>query len=292
MESLRYRRIWHGFASMLKDAQTALSAALLSAALALMLSWLGDSLLVAQWGGTCIGGLLVGSPCQRSSLTGLLVLFGLIGLAALCLFRLLRRRMPVEVRSMQPASPRAVIMMCISKPDELWRLSEDEQGFQLAGQDKGWQLGATFEQALTSLNTTGSSWPWHQLLRGIAPHRPSLRQLVLLTTPESREKLAVLKPWLATILPDVVIRECACSGRDVAADSNAISKQIKELKKAGFQEGQQIIDISGATKVLSIAATLATLDNDCTFQYVRAEQNTPGDGEVLECYSSVVSSHE
>lgn len=287
------RHWWRNLTYAFRDGRTAALTALLSACLALALSWLGDALFLAGLGGRwCIANALIGSPCQQPSWLSIIALIAVIVLFALGLWWLLRRRMPVEVRGMQAVTPRAVLLVSVSILEPKWRLFFEPQGSLLCDGGREWTLGSTFEQALTSLNNAGSDWPWHQLLRGLNPHRGTLRQLVLLTTPESRAHLDVLIPWLRAMLADVVINECPCTGRDVDVDANRISNRIKQLRQEGYREEQQIIDISGANKVLSIAATLATLDNDCTFQYVRAQQNAAGQGEVLECYSSVKSSNE
>lgn len=268
-------------------------AAVGSALLAITIGWLGDTLFITPmpllFGDGCMASFLGADSCVDVKGMRLLLVPLLTLLIAAGMYFTLKHKLPPEIRKMRPATARPVLMALTSntQPNQVLTTCDGQWLYNNVA------LPADLDNCIAALDDMASKWPWHNLLRAIQPHQHKLRALVLITTEESHNDFPQLREWLSTMLAGCSISELCCKDLEIDHNAQQIRQALSNLcKQAGVKSDEISIDITGTQKTLTIAATLATLDNDVSFQYVLSSPNQRGPAKVLECYSSVASQQQ
>lgn len=186
--------------------------------------------------------------------------------------------------SRHECDPHRSLILFVSTPSpESARLDIDSRKLNFQDGKEPTDLSGNLQQAIKNLNDSGKRWNWQQILRAIQPHfcrKKRLRRLHLIGSSGPRGSfghLGICKEWLAGYLPGVEITTNDKPGVDFE-DFNAmvqhIQETIDEQKKGGedkekFTDKDIVIDVTGGTKMASIAGSCSTLNTWITFQYVQ-----------------------
>ncbi|GIU72542.1 MAG: hypothetical protein KatS3mg003_2026 [Candidatus Nitrosocaldaceae archaeon] len=131
------------------------------------------------------------------------------------------------------------------------------------------------------INKIGIKWNWQQLLRALQPHKDSLEYIYLIASYSKNGKNSIdsvndAKMLIQTYFNNIIIdsNEKGIDFNDYESIITHLDIVIDELKKR-YNEQDIVIDITGGTKIASIAGASATLNKKVTFQYV--DTNEPYD---------------
>ena len=206
---------------------------------------------------------------------------GMLLLAIVFVVLLYKRRrsfLPVTVQRIgrpDHAEPRAVLALTISRPN--WEWSADRLARDRDGSPDVRPLPASLDGALEAMAALGKHeiFPWEQLLRAIRAHAPRLQSLILIGSSGAggtAESVTMCRQMVGHYFPDLHPGQI----EQRAADFNALDGLIYEYRQIvanqARRKGELVIDITGGTKVVSIAAAMVTLEHpEVEFQYVETE---------------------
>ena len=145
-------------------------------------------------------------------------------------------------------------------------------------------LTGVLESDIESLNAI--RWNWQQLLRGLKPHKKTLKYVYLIGSKDTIQKdgsskdgsFKFMKHATALIkkyFPDIKVFDSDISSNtaidfeDINMLINRINDAVNTFKEQGLNEKNIIIDVTGGPKPTSIAGAIVTLNSDVTFQYVQ-----------------------
>lgn len=202
----------------------------------------------------------------------------LSGLFAALLYIRRRSFLPVDVQRIGAPGrvvPRAVLVLGISRvkwkwtPGELTRGSDDSREVR--------PLPASLSEALTAMAALGKGeeFSWEQLLRALQEHAPLLQRVVLVGSRGDEGTAALFEPcreMIAYYFPQ--LEEDAFEVREACFEElNDLLCVYREIVATqAHRKGQVMIDVTGGTKVVSIAAAMVTLEHSkVEFQYVETE---------------------
>lgn len=119
---------------------------------------------------------------------------------------------------------------------------------------------------------------WQQILKGLMPHRSTVKCICFVTSTKSHhglEKVSRLTRYYLKQNVEIVTMEAPVNFEVIDEVYGALSGLIEKLEGAGYSDRKIMIDATGGNKVTSIATALATLTyKELKFQYV-SEQGTP-----------------
>lgn len=274
-----------------RPASLAVKIALAAVAFAVILleSWIADGLkgdeLFPWWPG---GKLKYGDETFACVVGGMISL-AVLGIAFL--YRQGRRLLPVEVRRIgRPGHvrPRAVLVLPVSTPRWQW----SPAGLAGGPGGKTWPLPAALPEALAEMARLAApgegqalpSFAWEQLLRAVEPHAGRLQRIVLIGSPGARGSFATLglcRQMIRHYFPrlDAITLDEREARFDALDDLLDLYREIVAGEAA--RKGEIMLDVTGGTKVVSIAAAIVTVEHpEIEFQYVDTEGNTEGKKQV------------
>lgn len=125
-----------------------------------------------------------------------------------------------------------------------------------------------------------SGWSWQQFLRGLAEHQNKLEAVYIIGTtgkpdgtPGSKDSLNAAKFLINHYKEDVqvILHDKAVNPDSFNPLCAAINEGVMKLKEMNYDEDDIVIDVTGATKMVSIAGAAVTMNKDVMFQYVQTE---------------------
>lgn len=175
-----------------------------------------------------------------------------------------------QIRRANEVRPRAIFVGVVSTPKWSWQ-DDTLRPKKGAGAEHRFQPGR-LQEALEVMKKLDPFFPWEQLLRGIVPHVPRLRKIVLLVSPQTKGDGEACEQMLRFFLGlegvEVIAREVEFDKLD------DLLHVFEEIIEDSDDPGEVVLDITGGTKVISVAAAMATLRYpDVEFQYVDTEGN-------------------
>lgn len=237
----------------------------------LLQSWIGDALnngeLFKAWDGVGLRAWEAGFVnCLGLMLLLCLVLAGWLyhRRSGFLPARLLRTGEPGQV------TPHAVLVLGMSRPGWDWQPA----GLRCGGEFP--PLPATLPEALACLaDLPQKKFAWEQLLRAIEQHVPAVQRLILIGSRGQDGTAAAFetcKRMIAHYFPalDPAIIERREASFEALDELLAVYRQII-AEEARSRRGI-MIDVTGGTKVVSIAAAMVTQEHpEIEFQYVETE---------------------
>jgi hypothetical protein len=115
---------------------------------------------------------------------------------------------------------------------------------------------------------------WEQLLRAIAPHHSKLERIILVGSTNGANSYSQLDDCKKLIQHYFDLTKIEISKESVHFDSldNLLSRYNGIIAKEKSRKSQLIFDVTGGTKVVSIAVAMVTLEHpEIEFQYVETE---------------------
>lgn len=242
---------------------------LLAFGILLLQSWIADGIKGDQLFPWLPGGALGAGDARFACWMLAMALLSL----ALAAWLYARRRtfLPVAVRRIgQPGrvEPRAVLVLALSRtawhwqPERLTRASAEHP------------LPPQCSDALRAMDSLGErdKFAWEQLLRAIDVHRAGLQRIILVGSPGrdgSAASFPACREMITHYFPQldaarVELREASFKALD---ELLALYRRI--IAEEAPRQREIMIDVTGGTKVLSVAAAMVTLEHPgIEFQYV------------------------
>lgn len=129
------------------------------------------------------------------------------------------------------------------------------------------------DEALDQLKQCRPPWPWEQLLRGLRPHADVVEQVVLLVSPgekgsegQAEDCKAALRFLLGLERAQFIIEPCDFTRLD------DLLKAYRKIIVHADDAKEVILDVTGGTKIVSIAAAMVSLEHpEVEIQYVETE---------------------
>ena len=193
-----------------------------------------------------------------------------IALAALLIHRR-RTFLPARVQRIgepDQVAPRQVLILSISRVTWTWTPQALMRG------DVRHVLPADLSGALRAMAALGDrdKFSWEQLLRAVAAHKGRLERLILLgssgadgTATAFRACGEMIRHYFPSLAETALERQEA----DFDSLDDLLSKYQQIIASEVRRKGEIMIDVTGGTKVVSIASAMVTLDHpDIEFQYV------------------------
>lgn len=133
----------------------------------------------------------------------------------------------------------------------------------------------------------GTNWAWQQMLRGLQPHRRTLRFVYLIGSADTHPYLPRAAALLRAYLPTLPSERIRCHPHPTPFDEvesmmGEYREAIAFLKRQGVRESQITIDVTGGLKPTSVAGAMMTVSTGVVFQYVHTEERPP-EQRVQEC---------
>lgn len=181
--------------------------------------------------------------------------------------------------------PHEVLIMAVSRT--LWEV--DSVHWQLRAKEQIEPLPHDLDAALTKLSTLNPFFSWEQLLRGMQPHASGVKRVVLICSKETEKDFGACRDLLLHYFPRLnaghVDKKRVESFENLEALRDAYEQVIRREKG---KEKHVMIDVTGGSKVVSIAGAMATFNHpDVEFQYVETE----GEKRVRS-FNVTTSSHD
>lgn len=236
-------------------------------------SWIADSIkgdALFPWWPYPAGPLVWGSPAN------IIVLLIMIALAGLCIVYLYKKHtiiLPIHVQRIgEPgqADPHEVLVLAISRTSWVWMPDALKQG-----DTKSVALPANLDAALAVMSelSTREKFSWEQILRAISQHSARINTVILLGskngTEDQFESCSAMIMHYFPILAESAFKKCTAdfeSLDDLLRVYRQIVNENKDRKRC------IMIDVTGGTKVVSIAAAMVSLEHpEIEFQYVETE---------------------
>lgn len=235
-------------------------------------SWISDGLAGSKLFSWWSGGFQCETTCDVSfwKLEAFLLLVSVS--CALFLYQRRHTFLSVSVRRISPlglVDPHQVLILVVSDAKWTWTdkglLSEDKRFV---------ELSPRLPDALMQMESLENKFAWEQILRAVMPHQARLQRIVLIGSSNGKKTVERLDECARMI-------EHYCGLSVAKKDRFGVNfESIDELLKCYRQliEGERIrrrhlmIDITGGTKVVSVAAAMVTLEYpEIEFQYVETE---------------------
>lgn len=142
-------------------------------------------------------------------------------------------------------------------------------------------LSGNIVNDLEEFGKMGSWWNWLQILRGIKPHA-TLEEICILASRDKNGKGSYLqlddcKSLLQLYLENIRITHIITDFSDMGEMSEDIRKTIgiiKDRKENKITDEEIIFDVTGGTKVVSIAMASITYSNSMSIQYIDNDANS------------------
>ncbi|HQO29524.1 MAG TPA: hypothetical protein PKY22_08375 [Accumulibacter sp.] len=243
---------------------------LLVFAVVLLQSWVADGIK-----GDALFPWLSGGALQHDKPGFVPLMAGMILLAVFFSFLLYRRRrmfLPTRIsRIGNPGQvqPRRMLVLTLSWPGWDWQPQQLERQGRSA-----YPLPSDLSGALQAMAALGAreKFTWEQLLRAVEPHADCLQEIVLIgsegaqgTFGEADRCRQMLRHYYRQ-LPDIDMPVHAVDYESLDSLSSLYRQIIGESKQPA---NQIMIDVTGGTKVVSIAAAMVCLEQpEIEFQYV------------------------
>lgn len=199
-----------------------------------------------------------------------------------CLIWLYRIRgafMSFRTLSSHPCEPHKYLIILLSTPNIPVSISNN--AFPLTIKNKAGEeailKGVSLEEDIESLNALKNPWwNWHQLLRGLTPHK-KLQAVYLIGSkdtpkiPGSWHDLNNAENLIRKYFPAIEIEKLKqpVDFEDFDEIIKFVTEAISEIKKRGISEKDIIVDVTGGQKTTSIAGAVVTMNRKVTFQYVQ-----------------------
>jgi hypothetical protein len=248
----------------------------LTFAIILLQSWIADGIkgeaLFPWWPG---GTLKPGGSDFFWCVTGM----GLLSIVfAGFLYRRRRSFLPVQIQRIGQAGrvvPHALLVLTVSRPQ--WQWQPDQLKRVVESRVESRALPATLPEALAAMAALGEreKFPWEQLLRAIQQHVPRLERLILIGSAGEKGTAASFEACRRMIVHyfpalDQAIIEPRETSFEALDDLLAVYREI--IANEAGRKSEIMIDVTGGTKVVSIAAAMVTLEHpEIEFQYVQTE---------------------
>lgn len=181
----------------------------------------------------------------------------LLGLA--WLYRVRHRFLPANHLIQRDSTPHRGLILLVS----------DMGRFELQGEAGGCRLRARGTSAFWQLPGTsiaadifaleGSRWGWQHTLRSLEKHLPASNAWYS-SAPHCHPRLPEFTRLLRHYKPGLRVQTAAAADFDgLDAVHGAIRQAVRALQGQGLRRRDILIDVTGGTKIASIAAALATL---------------------------------
>jgi hypothetical protein len=247
---------------------------LLAFAISLLLSWFADGInageLFVRWPG---GALTFGDAWFFC----VMAVMGLLSVAsAALLYRRRRSFLPVAVQRIgQPGhvDPHAVLVLTVSWPGWEWQpgqltRTKDEK-------HQSHALPATLLEALSAMAALGrrDSFSWEQLLRAIREHLPRVQRVILIgSSGGTAASFDACRQMIVHYFPSLDPASIQPRVASFEALDDLLSVYGRIIGEEAARKREIMIDVTGGTKVVSIAAAMVTLEHpEIEFQYVETE---------------------
>ena len=208
-------------------------------------------------------------------------LLGMLALSIACAVLLYQRRrsfLPVEVRRIgQPdlVDPRSVLVLLVSRPQWEWK---PQQLSRMRGAERDCRpLPATLDEALAKMYALprGEQFAWEQLLRAISPHASCRPRLILIGSSGNdgtAESFTDCRDMIAHYFPNLDPTQIETRTASFESLDQLLNVYRKIVADNAGRKDEIMIDVTGGTKVASIAAAMVTLQHpEVEFQYVETE---------------------
>lgn len=253
---------------------------LLAFVILLLQSWIADGIKGDQIFPWLPGGALSAGDARFAGAMFAMALLSFAGAGLLYARR--RSFLPVVVQRIgQPGrvEPHAVLVLALSRPGP-WQWQPDRLTH--ARKPETHPLPPALPAALAVMAALGEGdkFAWEQLLRAIREHLPRLQRVLLICSSGkggTAESFPACRAMLTHYFPAldasrIEMREASFEALD---DLLAVYRAI--IVEEGRRKREIMIDVTGGTKVLSVAAAMVTLQHpEIEFQYVE----TDGDKRV------------
>lgn len=238
-------------------------------------SWFADGLEGSKLFSGVLGGVQCDASCGISFWTVEGALFILSILCAMVLYRRRRSFLPVRIqRIVQPGSveARPTLILTISRNN--WRWTPDELSC-----DKGGSLNLSNDLAgvLTSMAELGAGekFSWEQILRAIDVHKTELQHVILIGSkgPQGTSvRFAECKAMINHYFPHLKDSDFELREADFESLEELLGIYRTLISAEKVRNRNIMIDVTGGTKVVSIAAAMVSLEHpEIEFQYVETE---------------------
>lgn len=188
---------------------------------------------------------------------------------ALILFQRRRTFLPLQsIRHRGKVDPHQVVVLTISYNSWKWTPTKLER-------DKGepCMLPNDLPGSLQAMAVLGDreKFTWEQMLRALAVHQPELQRVILIGSKGKNGTVGKFEDCKEMIRHYFPLKESQIELREADFDS---LEELLEIYRAVIEEERRrkrhlMIDVTGGTKVVSIAAAMVTLDHpEIEFQYV------------------------
>ncbi len=167
-----------------------------------------------------------------------------------------------------------------------WTIKQDKKEAQLKGDNLG--------EDIEALKTARLRWNWQQLMRGIEPHKETLKMAYLIGSPGdegSHKDLGNAEELICRYIKGIeeVIIDKGVDFEDFDELVKCIKDAVNVLQEKGMHEKDITVDVTGGQKITSIAGAIITLNNRTNFQYVSTYPDATGKHKVWE-YDAVAES--
>jgi len=251
---------------------------LLAFVILLLQSWIADGIKGDQLFPWLPGGALTFGAAESSW-----CMLGMALLSVGCAGVLYARRssfLPVTVQRIgQPGrvEPHAVLVLTVSWPGWQWEASQLTRTDPKTTTQESRALSATLPAALADMAALGQRerFAWEQLLRATREHLPRLQRVILIGSSGidgTAASFEACRRMISHYFPG--LKQANIQAR--AASFEELDDLLGVYRKIIVEEAQRkaeiMIDVTGGTKVVSVAAAMVTLEHpEIEFQYVETE---------------------
>ena len=241
-------------------------------------SWIADGIEGSPLFNWACGGLaLTDQPWSTAAL--LLVMLSVVVLLTWWIYLNRRTFLPIQIQRIgepDAVDPHAILAMTVSYPGA-WQI--DFEGKQITSKEKQLSLDASLDEVLNRLASLGDSerFAWEQLLRALRKHVAGgkLRQVYLIGSPGERgtaAKFTECRDFLRLFYPSIAQESFHGKEADFENIEELRSVYRDIIAQAGQDKSQIMIDVTGGTKVVSIAAAMVTMEHpEIEFQYIETK---------------------
>ncbi|WP_448591467.1 hypothetical protein [Thermoflexus hugenholtzii] len=170
--------------------------------------------------------------------------------------------------------PHKGILLFLSQPN--CQIKINKHGEKIVITDQNNILEINYGEQLTDFVPRLASswlrkWNWLQIFRGLVPHATRLEYIFVICSEESKKFQEDIETLLSIFFPnnvEIVVSE-PCDFNNVDSIRNGLRKGIQEGSNRGFRKTDLVIDITGGTKLSSIAGALYSVEEGIVLQYVK-----------------------
>ncbi|MBK7675744.1 MAG: hypothetical protein IPJ27_13840 [Candidatus Accumulibacter sp.] len=261
-----------------QDVQNAAINITLAFVILLLQSWIADGIKGDQLFPWLPGGALIFGAAESGwCLLGMGLLS--VGCAGV-LYARRRSFVPVTVQRIgQPGrvEPHAVLVLTVSWPGWQWESGQLTRTDPNTTKQESHALPATLPAVLDVMAALGQreKFAWEQLLRAIREHLPRLQRVILIGSSGTNGTAAsfdACRQMIAHYFPGLVQASIQARTASFEALDDLLGVYRKIIVEEAQRKGDVMIDVTGGTKVVSIAAAMVTLEHpEIEFQYVETE---------------------